>query len=308
MVLAAFMAASQSSFAGDGIMLSGAEYLKALHHYQSPGKSGQPAFSVEDLSGELSGTVGSGAKESALLVKDGQSFVVALNGASLPPLGAVIRVLARVGNDGQSFNGYSLIAWSFASDVSRAEALLTTPVRQRGTVVSRGGSRSRVDHTTFEESYFRAIRSINPRLSESEAREITRELLTTSRECDIDPRLMVAVVLAESGFNPNATSPKGAKGLGQLMPGTARGMGVSDPYDPSQNLSASIKIIHSALSKYSNNAAWKDLNWGHLKLALAAYNAGSGAVRKYGGIPPYRETQTYIARVSSYYKQLCGGK
>ncbi|MEI6916526.1 MAG: lytic transglycosylase domain-containing protein [Armatimonadota bacterium] len=130
-------------------------------------------------------------------------------------------------------------------------------------------------------------------------------MLNTSVECDLDPRLVMAVILTESGFNPSATSPKGAAGLGQLMPGTARGMGVTDPYDSKQNVVACVRLIRSGLNKYSGKAAWKDLNWNHLRLALAAYNAGSGAVKKYGGVPPYRETQNYIVKVSSYYKKLC---
>jgi chaperonin GroEL len=104
---------------------------------------------------------------------------------------------------------------------------------------------------------------------------------------------------------PNATSRKGAAGLGQLMPSTARGLGVVDPYDPIQNLHGTVKLVRGHLEKYW--AQTGDPNgWEHVVLALAAYNAGSGAVRKHGGVPPYRETQNYVRKVIQVYKQLCG--
>jgi soluble lytic murein transglycosylase-like protein len=97
-------------------------------------------------------------------------------------------------------------------------------------------------------------------------------------------------------------------GLGQLMPGTASGLGVSNAYDPVQNIAGSVKLIRGHLNKITDNAAWTDTTWHDLSLALASYNAGPGAVRKYGGVPPYRETQNYIKKVISIYKELCGCK
>jgi soluble lytic murein transglycosylase-like protein len=101
------------------------------------------------------------------------------------------------------------------------------------------------------------------------------------------PRKLVhSVVKAESAYQPNAVSPKGAIGLMQLMPGTARALG-ADPYDPAQNIDAGARHLRDLLVKYD----------GGLYRALAAYNAGAGAVEKYRGVPPYRETVLYIQKI-----------
>ena len=102
--------------------------------------------------------------------------------------------------------------------------------------------------------------------------------------------LVRAVIQAESAFNPLARSHKGAMGLMQLMPATAAELGVTDPYDPEQNIRGGVTYLRSLLLKYSNNE----------ELALAAYNAGPGAVQKYGAVPPYRETREYIARIKNH--------
>jgi len=153
--------------------------------------------------------------------------------------------------------------------------------------------------------YQRYIRGINPRLSVLESEDIARNLLVFSYKHGVDPRLVVALIIVESRFNPAATSYKGAQGLGQLMPRTASGMGVSNAYDAKQNLEATVKLVRGHLMKYKDpNKSFVDMN--ALATAMAAYNAGSGAVRKFGGIPPYKQTQNHIRKVIGIYLKLCG--
>jgi hypothetical protein len=103
---------------------------------------------------------------------------------------------------------------------------------------------------------------------------------------NISPKLLAAVAKVESGYHPGAVSPAGAQGLMQLMPATARGLGVHDPFDPQQAINGAAKLLSSHLDEFKS-----------LPLALAAYNAGGGNVHKYGGIPPFAETQAYVPKV-----------
>jgi soluble lytic murein transglycosylase-like protein len=114
-----------------------------------------------------------------------------------------------------------------------------------------------------------------------------------ARRHRVDPALIKAVILAESKYNPEAISKKGAKGLMQLMPLTAKSLGVADIFDPEDNINGGTRYLKKLLDRFD----------GDIKLALAAYNAGSRYVKKYGGVPPFLQTKTFIKKVLKYHRE-----
>lgn len=121
-------------------------------------------------------------------------------------------------------------------------------------------------------------------------RKIEDMVAEAASQYKVDPLLVHAVIAVESNYNPYAVSPVGAQGLMQLMPGTARQLGVRNAFDAEENIRAGVKHLHDLQEQYKDD-----------RLALAAYNAGAGAVNKYGWIPPYRETQDYVYKVGKKY-------
>lgn len=132
-----------------------------------------------------------------------------------------------------------------------------------------------------------SVGAVNGAEAGDDARKYDPLIAEFSEEHEVDPALVKAVIRAESAFDRKAVSRKGARGLMQLMPRVARRHGVSDPSDPRQNISAGVRLLRTLLDRYDNDR----------KLALAAYNAGGGAVERFGGLPPYRETRSFVKTV-----------
>jgi soluble lytic murein transglycosylase-like protein len=124
----------------------------------------------------------------------------------------------------------------------------------------------------------------------NEGDDVQKAIRSASAKYGIPRDLIHSVIRCESNFKPDAVSPAGAQGLMQLMPGTAAELGVSDPFDIHQNIHGGARYLRQMLDRFD----------GDLERALAAYNAGPGTVSRYGGVPPYRETQTYVQKVMRY--------
>ena len=144
---------------------------------------------------------------------------------------------------------------------------------------------TRVDANIYTAQAEGATEKLSPR------QKIQNLVSKISKKHGVDEKLVNALIKQESGFNPNAKSKVGALGLMQLMPSTAKGLGVTNPLDPEQNVDGGVRYLKSMLNKYNGN----------IILALAAYNAGPGAVDKYDGVPPYKETQNYVRSILSNY-------
>ncbi|BDA80782.1 lytic transglycosylase [Leptospira kobayashii] len=148
-------------------------------------------------------------------------------------------------------------------------------------------------HLPFPKEDSISLHQKHHRPGQSGTNDLMSFLEKTAMDRGVDPNLVKAVVKAESNFKTNAVSPKGAMGLMQLMPKTADMLGVDDPMNPYDNLSGGINYLGDMLERF-----------GKTEEAIAAYNAGPGAVKKHKGIPPYSETQDYVNKVKKYYKKF----
>lgn len=282
---------------------------------------------VFELRGSVSGILKNGG---------GNCIVIASNivNVDTPPVdnpGADLACLVKIGPGCEySLSDLQMVACTYNADIKRVEedakraaeaaaaekaarvkaALAKTAqqVIQKPEISKPSGKSVSLDAEDMVSIYKKAIKGFNRKLSDTQTDTIARSVLGFSYRYKIDPRLVCAVILAESHFKIGATSSAGAQGLGQLMPSTAAGLGVNNAYDPVENVYGSVRYIKGMLDRMSGNKKWNDLTWYDLGLAIAAYNAGPGAVKKHGGIPPYKETQAYVRRVTSIYKQLCGVK
>ncbi|MEA2720651.1 MAG: hypothetical protein QOJ39_2515 [Candidatus Eremiobacteraeota bacterium] len=149
-------------------------------------------------------------------------------------------------------------------------------------------------------AYAAALRAFHPALDDSRATALAARVVAEADAARVDARLVVALVAVESSWEPAAVSPAGARGLGQLMPATAAGLGV-DPDDPAANLHGTVVHLAGLLNRYARFPAQD-----RYERAIAAYNAGAGAVDRYGGVPPYAETRLEVRRVIALWRRLCG--
>ncbi len=299
---------------------------------------GADAGRTLEASATVSGIVSAGDDRTALLTTTsatgGESVSLpipaGLHGASWLDSGALVRVLLlAVPDDPALPSGLRLVAVAPEGDVVAAEVRAAS---RRPSLASRSlsvrRSRRRVTYFASASSaaanlghpagalsaralsiyapYRSLVRRWNRRLSEADVDRITTSILYFSDINSVDPRLPVAMIIAESDFDLYSTSHTGAMGLGQLMPETARGLGVTNAYDPVQNIGAAVHILRGHLDSYGGAPANAGvIPFSQIALTMAAYNAGPGAVRKYHGVPPYRETQRYVQRVAALYRQMC---
>jgi hypothetical protein len=292
---------------------------------------------VVEISGKITGLIVSPRAKTIIVEASagGSVFVTNVQDDPLLANGNRVRVLGRVPSDAVTLTELEFIAIAPPAP-ERHEPIITEtaiiqgksspsppPSNRPSTLASRGAppaneaSSVRQQHSgspappspnasghwleqriaALKPQYKQVIARFNPRLSDAQRDQFTEAILRFSAAYGVDARLIVAIIAVESSFDPNSTSSSGAMGLGQLMPGTASGMGVTNAYDPIQNIAATVKLIRGHLEKYKDKPD-------AFNLALAAYNAGSGAVRRYGGVPPFKETTRYLWKVYNLYKQL----
>ncbi|HTD37477.1 MAG TPA: lytic transglycosylase domain-containing protein [Candidatus Limnocylindrales bacterium] len=149
-------------------------------------------------------------------------------------------------------------------------------------------------------AYAAALRAFDPGLDAAHASRLAAQVIAEADAARIDARLVVALVAVESSWDARAVSPAGARGLGQLMPATAAGLGI-DPDDPAANLHGTVVHLAGLIARYGRLPPEE-----RYARAIAAYNAGAGAVDRYGGIPPYAETRSEVSRVIALWRRLRG--
>lgn len=196
-------------------------------------------------------------------------------------------VYARLGRDAE--------ARAALTNAGRSRRAQTASIAQQWLRSLSGRAVPVLDAGSRPDLYAYVVRWYNPRLTPAQVDAIVRSVLFYSQYYGVDPRLVMALIVVESGFQITARSPAGAYGLGQLMPETAQSLGIN-PGDPVANIYGTVRWLRSQLDRFGQSPV----------LALAAYNAGRGAVLRYDGVPPYQETQWYVYNVLTLYRHFAG--
>ena len=184
---------------------------------------------------------------------------------------------------------YLLALFVLAASVAPASAQIYSWRDAQGSlVVSDRPRKDAGEMVTYHVPGAKAVRATQPLRASLRGAEFDDAIEEHAGAQGVSPELVRAVIQVESGFNSKAVSPKGAMGLMQLMPATARELGVSNPFHPDENIRGGVAYLRQLLDRYDSN----------VELALAAYNAGPASVARYGAVPPYRETQAYVKKVT----------
>lgn len=176
---------------------------------------------------------------------------------------------------------------SISNTTNTSSAGSNTTKIEQNTSIQQEGSTSVSSSVKSEELTKKEPVSVVDNIPKTSLYQYDDFIKNASKTYNVPEALIRAVIKAESSFNPNAVSQSGAQGLMQLMPKTAASLGVKDSFDPEQNINGGVKYLSQLLSRYDGN----------VKIALAAYNAGPGNVDKYGGVPPFEETQNYVKKI-----------
>jgi len=295
------------------------EYMKMRKQYRITQAVGVAALEtllgsrVLEVKGRVKGSVGGPSGTSLLLERtDGESIFVRakevptwLSSANDTP----VRLIVKANREAETSEIQAELLGAAVEDkvasYEEAEARKLSAKAPKTYKPPRQAKEWNLPANTAIPIYAGFIKQRNKRLDDATAWRIAQGVVGFSLRYGVDARLIMAMVMVESNFNPSAVSRAGAMGLGQLMPGTARGMGVGNAFDAHDNLYGTVRLIRGHMDKYRKQTGDE---FEGLVLALAAYNAGSGAVSKHGGVPPYRETQAYVRKVITQYQQLCGGR